>query len=96
MRPIANTLSVRDDTFRIRAYGEVRNASQNTIARAWCEAVVQRMPGYSDSSNDPTVPARIMTADGAFSPNSALTDVNRRFGRKFKIESFRWLGPSEI
>ena len=58
LKPIANTLSVRDDTFRIRAYGDSLDKSGNIMARAWCEAIVQRVPEYSDDSNDPEVPAR--------------------------------------
>lgn len=96
LRPIANTLSVRDDTFRIRAYGEVKDGGGKVIARAWCEATVQRMPEYADPANDPTVSARKLGANGAFSDNSALTVSNRRFGRSFRIESFRWLHSSEI
>ena len=49
LKPIANTLSVRDDTFRIRAYGDSRDKSGNIVARAWCEAIVQRVPEYCDA-----------------------------------------------
>jgi hypothetical protein len=98
LKPIANTLSVRDDTFRIRAYGDSVNKNGVVIARAWCEAIVQRVPEYVDESNKPEVPSREMRTNGEFSSieDSALTSSNRRFGRKFKIESFRWLSNSEI
>ncbi len=96
LRPIANTLSVRDDTFRIRAYGESLDANGNVIARAWCEAVVQRVPDYTDPANDPSVPTREINASGVFTDNPALTATNRLFGRKFLIESFRWLSGAEI
>ncbi|MFU8892247.1 MAG: hypothetical protein ACNA8L_01335 [Luteolibacter sp.] len=96
LKPIANTLSVRDDTFCVRAYGDARDAQGKVIARAWCEAIVQRVPDYADGTNDASVPARIMTADGRFTDNDELTPDNRRFGRQFKIHSFRWLHPSEI
>ena len=96
LKPIANTLSVRDDTFRIRAYGEALDAKGKVMARAWCEAVVQRAPEYGDATNDPDVPAREVDANGRFSDNSKLTVLNRRFGRKFHIESFHWLCGAEI
>jgi len=96
LKPIANTLSVRDDTFRIRTYGESLDAAGNVIARAWCEAVVQRMPEYCDPANDATVPSRDMSASGVFTDNAALTSTNRFFGRRFVIKSFRWLSGSEI
>lgn len=98
LKPIANTLAVRDDTFRIRAYGEALDASGKVIARAWCEAVVQRVPEYCDTANDAAVPARQLDANGNFTElaNSKLTPVNRRFGRKFTLESFRWLNAAEI
>lgn len=96
LKPIANTLTVRDDTFRIRAYGEVRNKAGRTIGKAWCEAVVQRMPDYVDSTNDASVPARNMSTNGVFSNNPALTSANRQFGRRLRIESFRWLNENEI
>ncbi len=98
LRPISNTLSVRDDTFRIRAYGESREPGANgkVLARAWCEAIVQRVPEYCDPANDPSVPARLMDADGVFSDNPDFSDTNRRFGRKFEIRGFRWLNSQEI
>jgi hypothetical protein len=96
LKPIANTLSVRDDTFRIRAYGDSVDKNGKVLARAWCEAIVQRMPEYSDESNAPEIPARLMSEQGVFTDNGEMTDVNRRFGRKFRIESFRWLSGSEI
>ena len=46
--PLAPRLSARSDTFRIRAYGEVRDADDKIIAQATCEAVVQRLPEYVD------------------------------------------------
>jgi hypothetical protein len=98
LKPIANTLSVRDDTFRIRAYGDSLDSDGKIVARATCEAIVQRIPEYSDSSNDPEIPAREIDSEGNFSEidDSALTPTNRRFGRQFKIVSFRWLNGSEI
>lgn len=96
LKPIANTMSVRDDTFRIRAYGDARDANGVVTARAWCEAVVQRLPEYVDPRNAPEIAARNMNLNGAFSDNSALQPINRAFGRKFKIESFRWLNANDI
>jgi len=96
LKPIANTMSVRDDTFRIRAYGDSRDANNVVTARAWCEVVVQRLPEYVDPRNAPEVAARNININGAFSDNSALQPINRAFGRKFKIESFRWLTANDI
>ena len=98
LRPIAGTLSVRDDTFRIRAYGDAIDAQGNVIARAWCEAMVQRMPEYVDPANHPSVAARSLDSNGEFTDmeDSDLTPINRRFGREFRIESFRWLDESEV
>jgi hypothetical protein len=96
LKPIANTLSVRDDTFRIRAYGEVRDGGGTVIARAWCEAIVQRVPDYVDPANAPWVPARKLDANNQFEDNPELNAVNRKFGRQFEISDFRWLSPDEI
>ncbi|MBW8781365.1 MAG: hypothetical protein JF599_05715 [Verrucomicrobia bacterium] len=79
-------LTVRGDTFAIRTYGEVRNPITNSIeARAWCEAIVQRLPDY------------FVAGDSAETAPSALTQAdNRTFGRRYRIVSMRWLSPSDI
>lgn len=84
LRPIAPILSVRDDTFTIRAYGDSLDVNGNVVASAWCEATVQRQRDFMDSS-DP--------ADGIDGPTK---EANQKFGRKYKIVSFRWLNRSEV
>ena len=37
-------LTARSDTFRVRAYGDKIDRAGNLRARAWCEAIVQRLP----------------------------------------------------
>lgn len=96
LKPIANTLAVRDDTFRIRAYGEALDANGKVSARAWCEAIVQRLPEYIDPANDPNIAATTLSTSGTFSVNNSLKPLNRQFGRKFQIHSFRWLNSNEV
>lgn len=85
LTPIAPIMQARSDTFLIRAYGEARSADGETIiARAWCEAIVQRVPGYIDP------------ADPAFTPHAGLNEANRTFGRRFTMASFRWLTSPEV
>ncbi len=85
LQALAPFLSPRSDYFRIRAVGEALDASGNVIARACCEAFVQRVPDYLDP------------ADSAETPPAELSSpANRLYGRSFRIESFRWLSPAEI
>lgn len=99
------SLTTRGDTFTIRAYGESRDASgKNVLARAYCEAVVQRVPEYVDSSDDAIEPIRIYDEANhtwkinisSGSAGSGVSKTNLRFGRKFKIQKFRWLSPTEV
>lgn len=82
---IGNAATVRSDTFTIRAYGDSRDASNKVLARAWCEAIVQRVPEYLDPTDTATTPSASITSP-----------TNKSFGRRFKIISFRWLSPKEI
>lgn len=84
LRPIAPVLTVRDDTFTIRAYGDARDGTGKIIAHATCEAVVRRVRDYVD----PQDAAEITTL-----PKSSL---NLIFGRRFEIVSFHWLGDGEV
>jgi hypothetical protein len=84
LRPLAPILSVRDDTFTIRCYGDALDATNKVVARAWCEAVVRRTRDYADSADE---------ADTFTPPKSS---ANTTFGRRFRIVSFRWLSEAEI
>lgn len=81
LTPLAPILTARGDTFRIRAYGEA-GPTGGTKVKAWCEAVIQRVPEYLDPSDEPWA--------------TPTKPGNIRFGRRYEIVSFRWLSPSEI
>lgn len=84
---IAPFITPRSDTFLVRSYGDVQNpATQEIEGRAWCEAVVQRLP-------DLTAPAT-----GSYDPEDPVAPNTTKypFGRCFKIVSFRWLSPSDL
>jgi hypothetical protein len=85
LTPLAPILSARSDTFLIRAYGEAVDPAGNITARAWCEAQVQRDAEYID----PVDPREKR-------PDELTSPLNKSFGRRFKLVSFRWLGPQEI
>ena len=87
--PLAPRLTVRSDTFRIRGYGEVTDADGNIIAKATCEAVVQRLPEYVDTETDPA-------NNEPWDEGDILNATNKLYGRRFEIRSFRWLDESEI
>jgi len=85
LKRVGNMITSRDDTFRIRSYGEARDALGNIQARTWCEAVVQRTPANLDAADSPETPSAGLTSN-----------ANKKFGRRFGIVSFRWLSPNEI
>ena len=80
-RILSPGLSARSDTFVIRGYGE-SVANGKVKARAWCEAVVQRVP-------EPVRPdeAGLNPKEGGGLPD---------FGRRFRVKSFRWLNRNEV
>lgn len=83
LTPIAPILSARSDSFLIRGYGERVDASGKVIARAWCEATVQRTPSF------------VNPADAPEKAYSSISSLNQTFGRRFEIVSFRWLSSAE-
>ncbi|MDP4898550.1 MAG: hypothetical protein NWR03_12315 [Akkermansiaceae bacterium] len=98
LRPLAPRLTARSDTFLIRSYGEVRSEDGTRIlAKAVCEAVVQRVPEYFDAETDGDNNEPWDEASNPFSPTaSELNDLNQEFGRRFEVVSFRWLSQDEI
>lgn len=87
LRPLAPIMSARDDTFTIRAYGDSRDASGAVVARAWCEVVVQRNAEYVDSADRPEIVPQ---------SSEMSSEVNRLFGRRYQLMSFRWLDEGEV
>jgi hypothetical protein len=99
LQGIGSSIAVRGDTFLIRGYGESR-ANGRVVSRAWCEAVVQRLPEYIDAEDAPEKWLRAANGSPVSVGDSGtplnLSHINRRFGRRFGIVSFRWLTPSTI
>lgn len=89
---LGNILTVRDDTFTVRAYGCVRNEQGAVLSQCWCEAIVQRSIDYVDPTDAPTA--------AEFSTNlkhtSRLSHINRVFGRRMRITSFKWLDSWDL
>lgn len=87
LNAIGPLIAARSDTFLIRAYGEgVNPATQTTQGRAWCEAVVQRLPDY-------------VTADDAANRADVFPPAaqdSQRFGRRFVVVAFRWLTEDDL
>ena len=85
LQSLAPVITSRSDTFTIRGYGEAKDTAGKVLARCWCEAVVQRIPDFVDPSD---------------APETAITalqsKVNKTFGRRFSVVSFRRIPYSEI
>lgn len=104
LEPLAPAMAVRGDTFTVRAYGE---SSEGGVvkARAWLEVVVERTPNYVQSKEagssavegnvSTDTPSILQHATGEYT-DGKLTEANKRFGREFRVKSFRWLSPEEI
>ncbi len=84
LKSLSSVITCRSDTFTIRGYGEAKDAAGKVIARSWCEAVVQRLPEFVDPTN---------AADAAI---ASLVPINKTFGRRFEIISFRRVPSSEL
>lgn len=112
LESIGSTLSARGDTFTIRGYGEAKDARGQVMARAMVEATVTRSPEFvspasvfetnranktspsaPNRSTDPVMSVKRFDA-GLDSP--VISEVNKKFGRKFQLVSLRWLNAEEI
>lgn len=78
---IGPALAPRGDTFLVRTYGDATAPDGRVLARAWLEAVVQRVA-------EPVTPAGTAGTD-----KWRYTD---KFGRKFEVIQLRWLSPEEV
>ncbi|MCP5537513.1 MAG: hypothetical protein H7A51_14930 [Akkermansiaceae bacterium] len=85
LQGLAPVMTVRSDSFTVRAYGEARDNAGKVLARAWCEATVQRATDYLDP------------ADAAWTELGNLqSQVNKNFGRRLHITGFRWLSKDSV
>jgi hypothetical protein len=89
---LAPVISVRDETFTVRAMGTA-SVTGGSTAKVWCEAVFQRIPDYVDSS---VPPHEAPLGDIAPMSNGTLHEVNVVLGRRFKMVSFRWLNQQDL
>jgi hypothetical protein len=64
-------MSARSDTFRIRSYASIQSSlSQKSVARTYCEAIVQRMPERIDEDR-----SRIMENAQGFGRRFKIIDI---------------------
>jgi type II secretory pathway pseudopilin PulG len=93
LRILEPAATVRSDTFVIRVYGEAKDGSGNMV-RAYAEAVVQRVPEYVDPVDRPSLNAYDQTIP--INVTSTASIINKAFGRRINVVSFRWLSGNEI
>ncbi|MFM7182600.1 MAG: hypothetical protein ACKO2G_14205 [Verrucomicrobiales bacterium] len=82
LQTLGPVLAARSDTFTIRGYGDTTDPNGRILSRAWCEAVVQRIP-------EPIEP-------DSTGLNSARNGKPGDPGRRFVVVSFRWLDAEEV
>lgn len=87
----------------IRAYGDSKDARGKIVARSWCEATVQRTPEWTEATNESPTRQRAGYPDSVGTPvirqweeTPGFPQINRTMGRRFKIQSFRWLSAREV
>ncbi|SHI39686.1 hypothetical protein SAMN02745181_0033 [Rubritalea squalenifaciens DSM 18772] len=98
LRQIDPVITARGDTFIIRTVGVSKDDTGKVRAKAACEVIVQRKVAYCDQSQEPdTEPYQANRSSGdSVSFISQLSAVNQRYGRRFEVQSFRWLPKNEV
>jgi len=96
LTPISPMISVRGDTFTIRACGQAIEGGK-VMAEAYLEAIVTRSCNYIDSRNGsvetPSVKIDAVTGEISF---PTLSQINRKKGRRFILTSFKWISKNEL
>jgi hypothetical protein len=85
LQTISHFLCTRGDTFLIRTVGNHVDSTGKVVERAYCEAIVQRVPEYINKNENAPDDAK-----------ENLSRMNKKFGRRYKIILFRWLDGNDI
>ncbi len=108
LEPLAPAMTVRGDDFTVRCYGEARGKRGEILATAYLEARVRRCAQYiepvglgaeslsaggGNRATDPSLQVDYVTGELI---EGRLSALNRKFGRKMKVVSLRWLNSKEI
>ena len=84
LRPLAPIMATRGDTFIIRSYGETIGPITGEVAgKAWCEAVIQRVPEYVNATLEPW-------------EKPPVGSENDEPARRLKVIKFRWLSDDDV
>ncbi len=96
LQALAPVLSVRSDTFVIRSYGSSLDPlTQRPVAKAWCEAIVQRVPTPASMDSGLSDERNLFTGGNLF-PETTPTNGMSLGSRSYKVVAFRWLNESEL
>jgi hypothetical protein len=99
LQALAPSMTVRSDTFTIRAYGDYKNPiSKQVESSAYLELTVQRVPSFVDPHNDALEPVTLEAGSKTDIriENPNLTSTNKFLGRRFKIIGVNWITKDEI
>ena len=105
LNSIGPFLNNRSNTFTIRTYGDSVDLNDKVTSKAYLEVMVQQVTDFVDSTDnaneyfvqDPSNPNKYLP-DLVY-PNKnrvGISAINQKFGRKFKIVSFKWLNESDL
>lgn len=101
---LAPALTSRGDTFTVRALARNQDASGRVSGQRVLEVAMQRLPERlsGDAVLDFTTPVTAVTHRSGLRPipqvqeNAGINPTDRRFGRRFRIVSMRWISPEQL
>ena len=91
LQRVGSVMQARSDTFKIRAYGSsINDITGEENSRVWCEAIVQRIPEYTDGE----FKNGVYPSDKE--PWVEPTNKSGSIQRRYQIIQFRWISNDQI